>query len=154
MQGDKGKVGKSIGSAAAPIPMNTPSLRRENKGRDVSVSLVPAGSAAGVWGGASSEPKNDGYQAVAGTALPNNNVLGKSSGAPWNSGKAADSGLGACVLFSIQIIIIIFPMEYILCRMFDMFYSGVIYFILIAAVIFRMVLSYFILFLGDIISVL
>ena len=111
MQGDKGKVGKSIGSAAAPIPMNTPSLRRENKGRDVSVSLVPAGSAAGVWGGASSEPKNDGYQAVAGTALPNNNVLGKSSGAPWNSGKAADSGLGACVLFSIQIIIIIFAIE-------------------------------------------
>lgn len=154
MQGDKGKVGKSIGSAAAPIPMNTPSLRRENKGRDVSVSLVPAGSAAGVWGGASSEPKNDGYQAVAGTALPNNNVLGKSSGAPWNSGKAADSGLGACVLFSIQIITIIFPMEYILCRMFEMFYSGVIYFILTAAVIFRMVLSYFILFLGDIISVL
>ena len=104
MQGDKGKVGKSIGSAAAPIPMNTPSLRRENKGRDVSVSLVPAGSAAGVWGGASSEPKNDGYQAVAGTALPNNNVLGKSSGAPWNSGKAADSGLGACYFIIIKLL--------------------------------------------------
>jgi hypothetical protein len=32
----------------------------------VSVALVPAGSSAGVWGGAASEPKNDGYQAVAG----------------------------------------------------------------------------------------
>ena len=96
MQSDKGRVGKSIGSAAAPIPMNTPSLRRENKGRDVSVSLVPAGSAAGVWGGAASEPKNDGYQAVAGTALPNaNNVGGKSTGAPWMTGKSPEAGLGA-----------------------------------------------------------
>ena len=99
MQGDKGKLGKSIGSAAAPIPMNTPSLRRENKGRDVSVSLVPAGSTAGVWGGASPEPKNDGYQAVAGTALPGSSNTGKNPSAPWVSGKAADSGLGALLLF-------------------------------------------------------
>lgn len=98
MQGDKGKLGKSIGSAAAPIPMNTPSLRRENKGRDVSVSLVPAGSTAGVWGGASPEPKSDGYQAVAGTALPGSNISGKSSTAPWVSGKAAETGLGASEL--------------------------------------------------------
>ena len=100
MQGDKGRVGKSIGSAAAPIPMNTPSLRRENKGRDVSVTLVPAGSAAGVWGGATSEPKNDGYQAVAGTALPNAGVSGaggKSPTAPWMVGKSPETGLGGCV---------------------------------------------------------
>lgn len=97
MQGDKGRVGKSIGSAAAPIPMNTPSLRRENKGRDVSVTLVPAGNAAGVWGGAASEPKNDGYQAVAGTALPNSNVAGgKSPTAPWMMGKSPETGLGKC----------------------------------------------------------
>lgn len=98
MQGDKGRVGKSIGSAAAPIPMNTPSLRRENKGRDVSVTLVPAGSAAGVWGGATSEPKNDGYQAVAGTALPNaggvSGAGGKSPTAPWMIGKSPETGLG------------------------------------------------------------
>ena len=97
MQGDKGRVGKSVGSAAAPIPMNTPSLRRENKGRDVSVTLVPAGNAAGVWGGAASEPKNDGYQAVAGTALPNaNHIGGKSSSAPWMMGKSPETGLGEC----------------------------------------------------------
>lgn len=96
MQSDKGRVGKSIGSAAAPIPMNTPSLLRENKGRDVSVSLVPAGSAAGVWGGAASEPKNDGYQAVAGTALPStSNIGGKSSSTPWMTGKSPEAGLGA-----------------------------------------------------------
>ena len=98
MQGDKGRVGKSIGSAAAPIPMNTPSLRRENKGRDVSVTLVPAGSAAGVWGGATSEPKNDGYQAVAGTALPNaggvSGAGGKSPTAPWMIRKSPETGLG------------------------------------------------------------
>jgi hypothetical protein len=98
MQGDKGRVGKSIGSAAAPIPMNTPSLRRENKGRDVSVTLVPAGSAAGVWGGATSEPKNDGYQAVAGTALLNaggvSGAGGKSPTAPWMIGKSPETGLG------------------------------------------------------------
>lgn len=110
MQGDKGRVGKSIGSAAAPIPMNTPSLRRENKGRDVSVTLVPAGSAAGVWGGATSEPKNDGYQAVAGTALPNagaSGAGGKSPTAPWMIGKSPETGLGVyhinCYLLEVKL---------------------------------------------------
>jgi hypothetical protein len=37
MQGDKGRVGKSVGAAAAPVPMNTPSLRRENKGNRMNI---------------------------------------------------------------------------------------------------------------------
>jgi hypothetical protein len=93
MSGDKRSVGKSIGSAATPVPMNTPSLLRENKGRDITVSLVPTGGAA-VWGAsAAPEPKNDGYQAVAGTALDIN--LAKRGGSmPWMAGKPAEKGLG------------------------------------------------------------
>ena len=39
---------KALGVAAAPTPLNTPSLKRENNGRDVNAVLVPVGS--GVWG--------------------------------------------------------------------------------------------------------
>ena len=92
--GDKGRLGKSIGSAAtpvsAPVPMNTPSLRRENKGKDVSVNLVPTGNAQGVWGGSSSEPKVDGYQAVAGSP-----PAGGKPVAPWiKSDGGGDQSLG------------------------------------------------------------
>lgn len=54
LRGNKG-VGKAIGGAAAPtatlapVPLNTPSVKRENNGRDPSVNLVPVRNA-GVWG--------------------------------------------------------------------------------------------------------
>lgn len=54
LRGNKG-VGKAIGGAAAPtaslapVPLNTPSVKRENNGRDPSINLVPVRNA-GVWG--------------------------------------------------------------------------------------------------------
>lgn len=51
MVGKRG-ITKSVGAAAAPAPINTPSLKSENKGRDVSVNIVGnAGSAGWVQGG-------------------------------------------------------------------------------------------------------
>lgn len=42
-------VAKSIGAAAAPVPVNTPSLKSENKGKDVSVTLVPQTNSSAAW---------------------------------------------------------------------------------------------------------
>jgi BAT2 N-terminus len=50
-----GKVRQaSAGIATAPVPVNTPSLRRENNGQDINVSLVPTGGPG--WGAAKEEP--------------------------------------------------------------------------------------------------
>ena len=73
MAGDMKRVGKSVGSAAAPVaapvPMNTPSLRREKGGKDVNINLIAAAGSV-VWGGPSDAPKQDGYQAVSGVPQP------------------------------------------------------------------------------------
>ncbi|KAJ1438353.1 hypothetical protein B484DRAFT_416260 [Ochromonadaceae sp. CCMP2298] len=51
----KSNLGKAVGMAAAPTaslapaPLNTPSVKRENNGRDPSVNLVPLKNS-GVWG--------------------------------------------------------------------------------------------------------
>ena len=45
--GSKGGL-KALGVAAAPTPLNTPSLKRENNGKDVNTVLVRVGSS--VWG--------------------------------------------------------------------------------------------------------
>lgn len=48
------KLAKAVGAAAAPAPINTPSLRAENNGKDTTVNLVPtAGGSSAVWGGSS-----------------------------------------------------------------------------------------------------
>lgn len=54
VRGNKG-VGRAVGGAAAPtaliapVPLNTPSVKRENNGRDPSVNLLPSRNA-GIWG--------------------------------------------------------------------------------------------------------
>jgi len=42
---------------AAPKPVDLPSLRKQNKGLDPTISLVPSGSC---WGKSSSDKKDDG----------------------------------------------------------------------------------------------
>ena len=49
IQGGERRVAKPVGAAAAPTPVNTQSLRRENHGNDTSVNLVPVGTTS-VWG--------------------------------------------------------------------------------------------------------
>ena len=49
MSADSRRVAQPVGAAAAPMPVNTSSLKRENNGMDTSISLVPAGKS-GTWG--------------------------------------------------------------------------------------------------------
>ena len=107
MAGSIKRIGKSVGSAAAPVaapvPMNTPSLRRENGGKDVTINLVPvsSGNNAAVWGGPAEAPKIGGYEAVAGITIPPTSpgpppsistTLPNRKTAPW--GKADESANG------------------------------------------------------------
>lgn len=46
--------GAAAGSLSTPVPVNTPSLRRENKGQDISVPLVPSGGIG--WGANKTAP--------------------------------------------------------------------------------------------------
>ena len=105
MAGDMKRVGKSVGSAAAPVaapvPMNTPSLRRENGGKDVNVNLIAtAGSV--VWGGPSDAPKQDGYQAVSGAPPPppTSPAATMPKTAPW--AKSDDSSSGGAPVVSMK----------------------------------------------------
>jgi len=87
----RGTVGKAIGGAvaptasAAPIPLNTPSAKRENNGRDPHVNLVPVRNPV-VWGQSSSDaPKATASQDP-------QSMIPVSKPAPWaNSSNSANT---------------------------------------------------------------
>jgi hypothetical protein len=94
----RGTVGKAIGGAvaptasAAPIPLNTPSAKRENNGRDPHVNLVPVRNAV-VWGQSSSDPKANYNESAASSQDPLSMIpmMPVSKPAPWaNSSTAAN----------------------------------------------------------------
>lgn len=90
VRGNKG-ITRAVGAAAAPVPLNTPSVRRENNGRDPSVNIVP-GRSAGIWGQSSEEGSPDTR-----TNMPNNTAHAPvatsavSKPAPWAKPTAPQS---------------------------------------------------------------
>ena len=92
-----GKGGlKALGVAAAPTPLNTPSLKRENNGRDVNAVLVPVGS--GVWGNKSGGEEKLGHedevssqQQLAQENMPVSAPVTAPKAAPWALQQKSDS---------------------------------------------------------------
>jgi hypothetical protein len=78
--GPKPSGAKIAGIAAAPTPLNTPSLKSENSGKDILVNLVPVGSSGAVW---TSEGKPEAASAPT-TVQPSEKPV-TSRPAPWAS---------------------------------------------------------------------
>ena len=87
---DKSRGLKSVGVAAAPtpIPLNTPSLKRENNGKDINTVLVPVGGSS-VWGSHSNNSESKNIEEGSSNSISTNNnntaVQQINKPAPWTS---------------------------------------------------------------------
>ena len=85
---DKSRGLKSVGVAAAPtpIPLNTPSLKRENNGKDINTVLVPVGGSS-VWGSHSINSESKNIEEGSSNSISTNNsaVQQINKPAPWTS---------------------------------------------------------------------
>jgi hypothetical protein len=87
---DKSRGLKSVGVAAAPtpIPLNTPSLKRENNGKDINTVLVPVGGSS-VWGSHSNISESKNIEEGSTNSISTNNtstaIQQINKPAPWTS---------------------------------------------------------------------
>lgn len=90
---DAKRVAKPIGAAAAPVALNTPSIKKENNGKDISINLVPVGVSS-VWGQTDSKQDDAATEQQQQQQTPQTQQQ-TTSIAPWARGLESKDSAGA-----------------------------------------------------------